>query len=259
MTKAKYILSKETRNKNTKKNLDYLITYFICAYVLNLALMICIWIFTDKLFDYKFASYGYDFFSYYMTSHNQDLINPCEEVFPKMTNCLYRRFGHSGTITNSTALCTIPLNILNEKIFALLWLLYVFETFILGLTFILSIFLLCPSVRCKYYRWTLDLTHENAAILNREFKLADWFLLAQMSKNVDRSVFEFIVESYCLGQKWCEKDEECGTIHFENLARGLKSGRKEMLHDAKKRMKIPAIGHMELTEKKIQQQQQALL
>ena len=43
------------------------------------------------------------------------------KVFPKLTKCTFHKYGPSGTIEIKDGLCVLPLNILNEKIYILLW------------------------------------------------------------------------------------------------------------------------------------------
>ena len=43
------------------------------------------------------------------------------KVFPKVTKCTFHKYGPSGTIEIRDGLCVLPLNILNEKIYILLW------------------------------------------------------------------------------------------------------------------------------------------
>ena len=47
--------------------------------------------------------------------------DPRDEVFPKVTKCTFHRFGPSGTIKRHDALCVLPQNIINEKLFLFLW------------------------------------------------------------------------------------------------------------------------------------------
>ena len=42
-------------------------------------------------------------------------------LFPKMTKCTFRKFGPSGTVEKIDALCVMPLNNANEKIYVFLW------------------------------------------------------------------------------------------------------------------------------------------
>jgi hypothetical protein len=41
--------------------------------------------------------------------------DPMTRVFPRMTKCIYKKFGASGTIQTHDALCILPINVINEK------------------------------------------------------------------------------------------------------------------------------------------------
>ena len=47
--------------------------------------------------------------------------DPFNLIFPKMTKCTFHTYGPSGTIQNHDALCVLPINILNEKIYFMAW------------------------------------------------------------------------------------------------------------------------------------------
>ena len=47
--------------------------------------------------------------------------DPMTRVFPRMTKCIYKKFGSSGTIQTHDALCLLPINVINEKIYVFLW------------------------------------------------------------------------------------------------------------------------------------------
>ncbi|TRY79540.1 hypothetical protein TCAL_12667, partial [Tigriopus californicus] len=42
-------------------------------------------------------------------------------IFPTMTKCTFQKYGPSGTMENVDALCVLPVNVINEKIFFVLW------------------------------------------------------------------------------------------------------------------------------------------
>ena len=56
-------------------------------------------------------------------------------IFPRMTKCTFHKFGTSGEIEKHDALCILPLNIFNEKIYIFLW----FWMFILGILTLLVV------------------------------------------------------------------------------------------------------------------------
>ena len=47
--------------------------------------------------------------------------DPMIYVFPRMTKCTFHKFGTSGNIEKHDALCILPLNIVNEKIYIFIW------------------------------------------------------------------------------------------------------------------------------------------
>lgn len=51
----------------------------------------------------------------------QNRIDPMSRVFPRMTKCVYKNYGPSGTQQNHDALCMLPINVINEKIYVFIW------------------------------------------------------------------------------------------------------------------------------------------
>ena len=68
--------------------------------------------------------------------------DPMSRIFPRMTKCTFQTFGPSGSVATTDALCILPLNILNEKIFLFLW----FWSVLLSL---------CPSMLELSRLWSL--------------------------------------------------------------------------------------------------------
>ena len=62
-----------------------------------------------------------------MTQSDPDMRDdPLNRVFPKVTKCSFQKYGPSGTMEKFDGLCILPLNIINEKIYVLLWFWFVF-------------------------------------------------------------------------------------------------------------------------------------
>ena len=53
--------------------------------------------------------------------HFSLISDPMIYVFPRMTKCTFHKFGTSGNIEKHDALCILPLNIVNEKIYIFIW------------------------------------------------------------------------------------------------------------------------------------------
>ena len=43
------------------------------------------------------------------------------QIFPRVTKCKFWKYGPSGTVQKHDALCVLSLNIINEKIYVMLW------------------------------------------------------------------------------------------------------------------------------------------
>jgi len=51
----------------------------------------------------------------------RDRVDPMARLFPKVTKCTIHTFGPAGSVQTHDALCVLPLNVVNEKIFVILW------------------------------------------------------------------------------------------------------------------------------------------
>lgn len=61
----------------------------------------------------------------------QGQMDVLDVVFPKVTKCLFYKYGASGSIQHHDALCVMALNVINEKIYTFLWFWFVL---LLGVT-----------------------------------------------------------------------------------------------------------------------------
>lgn len=53
-------------------------------------------------------------------------MDPMDKVFPKVAKCQFSKYGPSGSVQNHDALCVLPLNIINEKIYIFIYFWFVF-------------------------------------------------------------------------------------------------------------------------------------
>ena len=94
-------------------------TYILCEFG-NLVIVLFNIYFTDFLLGGEFSKYGFEVFQF-LQQDPEDRLDPMSRVFPRMTKCLFHTFGPSGSIQRFDTLCILALNILNEKIFTVLW------------------------------------------------------------------------------------------------------------------------------------------
>merc|ERR1712179_194176 len=81
---------------------------------------------------YQFQQYGRDVLSItegdIMTRND-----PMNRVFPKVTKCIFQKYGPSGSLQKHDALCVLSLNIINEKIYIFLYFWFVFLAAVSGI------------------------------------------------------------------------------------------------------------------------------
>lgn len=212
---------------------NYAYKYILCECICLINLIVQLWA-TNKFFDGQFLRYGLDVIHYVRTSthvapltssdnsnstnslnmaaarhvnnnnklpiayqqqSNDQQVDPMTYIFPRMTKCTYFDFGSSGDVQKHDALCLLPLNIINEKIYIALW----FWFLVLGLiTLFVLLHRLCAifgeSVRCKSLRSRCRLCNlRDIRLICRHCDVGDWFLFHMLSDNLDPLIMREIV------------------------------------------------------------------
>jgi hypothetical protein len=103
--------------------------------------------FINRFLNGVFLDYGTRVLG--LSNEDQEERNdPMIEIFPRMTKCNLNYYGSSGTIQKVDALCLLPLNIVNEKIYIFLWFWLIFLAVVSGLALVYRIFFLqFPALR----------------------------------------------------------------------------------------------------------------
>ncbi|KAK4303063.1 hypothetical protein Pmani_024901 [Petrolisthes manimaculis] len=208
------IVSQEKKQQRIALAVEYFTRYFhlhnlyiyqfITCEILNLLNVVGQIYLTDRFLGYGFLEYGPR-----VLSHLQDENTPThylqDEIFPKVAKCVFHKFGPSGTIMRHDALCVLPLNILNEKIFAFVWywLILVTVATVLGLMYRLAT--LMPEVRRLLLRGRSRLA-DGAKVdsISRKCYVGDWFMLYLLAKNMDAFAFKEFIDA--LTVKLVEKE-----------------------------------------------------
>uniref|UniRef100_A0A6G1SHX9 Innexin n=1 Tax=Aceria tosichella TaxID=561515 RepID=A0A6G1SHX9_9ACAR len=121
-----------------KFNKSLVYKYYFCHILCMLNLVIQI-IVLNRIFNYQFVTYGYMFIKYLFDDdmyglrpsspdevskeiRQANLNNPLDFVFPKVTSCFFETASQAGKgIDKFYPMCILPLNILHDKFFLLLW------------------------------------------------------------------------------------------------------------------------------------------
>ncbi|KAK3928876.1 Innexin inx3 [Frankliniella fusca] len=140
--------------------------------------------------------------------HPEDPADPMEAVFPKLTKCTFFKYGPSGSIQRHDALCVMALNVVNEKVFVLLWCWFA----LLAAVSLLIVVRSCAALaayacarrsasRNRLTLWVfgrlLGLPPLPAAVLETlaaHLDPGDWLFLLLLAKNMPRVVYRCLAE-----------------------------------------------------------------
>ncbi|CAH0405694.1 unnamed protein product [Chilo suppressalis] len=124
-----------------------------------------------------------------------NIADPLETVFPKVTKCIFHKYGPSGSIQQHDALCVMALNIIHEKIYTTLWfwLLFLFTASLLAVIWrAVSFFLYRRSYRFSFmgFHSAGNLGFNNVIRVIHGTQFADWLFLNYLGNNMKSVVFE---------------------------------------------------------------------
>merc|ERR1712215_19212 len=191
--RKKIIVNYFTDNRN---NHDfYAFRFFFCE-LLNFINVVGQIYFMDFFLGGEFTTYGSDVIAMSEMEQNER-VDPMAEVFPKVTKCTFHKFGPSGTIQKFDGLCILPVNIINEKIYFLLWFWLIALAIVTAIQQVYRLFtLFLPSMQQARMRGLArSVPADIIQDLSSKTGLGDWFLLCQLGKNIDPVIYrEFIFE-----------------------------------------------------------------
>merc|ERR1712140_54091 len=111
--------------------MGYIARFVFCEF-LNLVNIVGQVYFMDMFFGYQFTTYGTDVLRV-SELPIEERVDPMAKVFPKVTKCTFHKYGPSGTVEKKDGLCTLPVNIINEKLFIFIWFWLIFVAVCSGL------------------------------------------------------------------------------------------------------------------------------
>lgn len=161
----------------------------------------------DRFFDGTFLTFGIEVLSF-ADRDQEDRIDPMVYVFPRMTKCTFHKFGTSGEVEKHDALCILPLNIFNEKIYIFLW----FWMLILGgLTFLVVIYrvMIIFSGTLRTYLMKIRYRRvktECIEVIMEKTMVGDWFLMYLLGQNIDQVIFKDVMQELAKRMGYRSKD-----------------------------------------------------
>ena len=131
------------------------------------------------------------------------------KIFPKLAKCDYHKYGPSGSIEIKDALCLLSLNIINEKIFAFIWIWFILLLMISGLNLMYR--LLCvlnKTFRIKTLKsMAMSLSYSQINRASRDGRIGEWFILTQLGRNYDNVIFKEMMEELSFNPRFDRKQK----------------------------------------------------
>ncbi|XP_003747343.1 innexin inx1-like [Galendromus occidentalis] len=175
-----------------KRNL-YTYKYLFCEMLCFLNVLMQMFL-MDTFLGGEFMNYGIKVLEF-LNQDDEDRMDPMRFVFPRMTKCIFRRFGPSGDVMKEDILCVLPQNVFNEKLYVLAWFWFVFLLTVLsGLIVYRFLILMLPSMR---ERLLMNRCHlgdpDDVRLVVKSTNIADWFFLYMMGPNLDSLLYAELI------------------------------------------------------------------
>jgi len=167
---------------------NLLLTQSLC-----LILTICQLYFMDLVLGNQFLHLGTHILSW------EQLSVAMNRVFPLVVMCSMNYIGPSGEPVQEHGMCTLPINILNEKIYLLIWIWYLIMIIISVFSLLHElVLLLAPYLR----QLTLQRNSQNIPAVQirrmiRRCSYGDFILLQILAKNLDSTQFNALISHLC--------------------------------------------------------------
>jgi len=180
---------------NLNMHTAYAVSFFACE-VLAFVIVICQIFYTNHFLGGTFLEYGSDVVNL-LEMDEIERTDPMIRIFPTLAKCNFEHFGASGTVTRVDTQCLLAVNIINQKIYILLWFWLIILAAITGLWLLYRLAtVLSPQFRYAILKSRGAHAGPSAlAKIRQHLSLGDWFLLHQVGRVCEPFVFgEFLAE-----------------------------------------------------------------
>ncbi|XP_053989360.1 innexin inx1 [Hylaeus anthracinus] len=173
----------------------YVYRYFGCEFLCLLNIFFQMYL-MNRFFDGEFISYGLRVLQF-SDAPQEERIDPMVYVFPRVTKCIFHKYGASGTIQTHDSLCILPLNIVNEKTYIFIWFWFaILSVLLLGLVVYRAAIIFAPIIRPRLLHVSSRLLSiETCNSISKKTDLGDWWLLYVLSSNMNSRIYrDFLQE-----------------------------------------------------------------
>lgn len=148
----------------------------------------------DLFFDGEFFSYGLRVMNFSETAQ-EDRVDPMVYIFPRVTKCIFHKYGSSGSIQKHDSLCILPLNIVNEKTYIFIWFWFMILATLLSILIIYRILIIAlPKFRPKIlHSKNRGIPMEICESITKKVDLGDWWILLMLGTNMDPLIYREVI------------------------------------------------------------------
>uniref|UniRef100_A0A1L8E348 Innexin n=1 Tax=Nyssomyia neivai TaxID=330878 RepID=A0A1L8E348_9DIPT len=191
--KAKKKVLIEYMLQHLKRHKLYAIRYWGCEFLCFVNIVIQLWL-MNKFFDGEFLSYGLRVMRLSETPQ-ENRFDPMVYVFPRVTKCIFHKYGASGSIQKHDSLCILPLNIVNEKTYIFIWFWYIILAILLvGLIIYRVMIMTMPALRARILNARNRMVpREVAKSISNKVDIGDWWIIYMLGRNLDPIIFKDVL------------------------------------------------------------------
>lgn len=171
----------------------YALRYWACECLCLINIIVQLYL-MNRFFDGEFLSYGWRVMNF-SEQAQEDRIDPMVYVFPRVTKCIFHKYGASGSIQKHDSLCILPLNIVNEKTYIFIWFWFmILATMLTILVIYRVVIIVYPKIRPRIiHAKHRSIPIEVCRVLCRKVDLGDWWILLMLGTNMDPVIYREII------------------------------------------------------------------
>jgi len=170
---------------------DYFFFCFFCEFIYYIHLVAQMY-FVNILLSGQFLRLGLEWLTY---NHSDNFADPLIRVFPRLSKCTFHKFGYSGSIEATDSLCFLCLNIVNEKIFVILWFWFAFLFIVTSIVLLYRILhILLPYMRYKDLVSIAPST-DRKSLRMLTSRIGNYFVLYHIARNIKPHFFRDLIEN----------------------------------------------------------------
>lgn len=179
--------------QHVKRHNLYAIRYWACECLCLINVLVQLYL-MNLFFDGEFFSYGLRVMNFSETAQ-EDRVDPMVYIFPRVTKCIFHKYGASGSIQKHDSLCVLPLNIVNEKTYIFIWFWFMILATLLSILIIYRILIISmPKFRPRIlHSKNRAVPMEICEAITRKVDLGDWWILLMLGTNLDPLIFREVI------------------------------------------------------------------